>query len=233
MRLAIAFFGILYGKGGKTGCDRDFRHCWPNIERMVVQPYRDAGHDVKLFFSSYPFEDKAIEQEFYDMVKPDKIVFSQLAGSDAFTSKTALFQTFMNDSSVDTIIYTRADMHWNKKFIDTNINYDRFNFLFKERDWWQSHMYACDNLYIFPQHMSEATLRAMLDDHASPAKSIHKHELPRFLMRYINPDQINFMSKEHQYSDMNNFYTLCRNELRPECRGEFMHPDVAERFGYE
>lgn len=233
MRIAIAFFGILHGKGGKTGCERDFRHCWPNIEEMVVKPYRDLGHDVKLYFSSYPFENEQIEKEFRDMVKPDKIVYSKLEGSNAFTSKVALFQTFMDDISVDYIIYTRVDMHWMKPFIHTKIDYDRFNFLFKEKGWWESHMYACDNLYVFPRYMSRIVLQSMLEDHASPAQSIHKHELPRFLMRHINPDQINFMTEEHQLSDMNNFYTLCRNELRPECRGEFMHPDVAERFGYK
>jgi hypothetical protein len=233
MRIAIAFFGILYGKGGKTGCDRDFRHCWSNINDMVVQPYRDLGHSVKLYFSSYPFEDKDVEKEFFDLVEPDDIVYSELKNSNAFTSKAALFKTFINDTSVDTIIYTRVDMHWNKKFIDTNIDYDKFNFLFREKDWWESHMYACDNLYIFPQHMSEVTLRSMLEDHASPAMSIHKHELPRYLTKYIGYNQINFMTEEHQYSDMNDLYTLCRNELRPECRGKYMHKEVAERFGYE
>lgn len=233
MKIAFCFFGILYGKGGKTGCERDFRHCWPNIERMIVDPYRKLGHDVKLYFSSYPIEDASAEKDFYKLVKPDKIIFSQLEGSNAFTSKKRLFETFIDDTSIDTVIYTRSDIHWNQQFIDTNIDYKKFNFLFREKDWWNSHMFACDNLYIFPQNMSKVFYQAMLDDHSSPAQSIHKHELPRFLSKYIDLDKLNFMTEENQYSDMNTFYTLCRNELRVECRGKYMNSEVADKFGYK
>lgn len=233
MKIAFCFFGILYGKGGKTGCERDFRHCWPNIKKMIVDPYKELGIDTRLYFSSYPIEDKVAEEEFYDLVRPDKIVLSKLEKSNAFTSKEKLFETFIDDDFADTIIYTRSDIHWNQKFLRTKIDYKKFNFLFKEKNWWDSHMYACDNLYIFPQNMSKAFYQAMLDDHYSPAQSIHKHELPRFISKYIGIENINFMTEDHQYSDMNTFYTLCRNELRDECRGIYMNAEVAEKFNYK
>jgi hypothetical protein len=233
MKIAFCFFGILYGKGGKTGCERDFRHCWPNIKRMIVDPYKQLGFDIKLYFSSYPIEDAKAEKDFYEQVNPDKVVFSKLENSNAFTSKEKLFETFLDDDTIETVIYTRSDVHWNQKIINTNIDYKKFNFLFRERDWWYSQMFACDNLYIFPQSMSKSFHMAMLEEHASPARHVHKHDLPRFLSKYIGIDSINFMTEEHQYSDMNTLYTLCRNELRPECRGVYMNDEVAERFNYK
>ena len=51
MRIGIAFYGIVDGErpghnGGAAGSDRDVRHCWPDLEKMLIKPLIDKGHAV-------------------------------------------------------------------------------------------------------------------------------------------------------------------------------------------
>jgi hypothetical protein len=43
MKLGFSFFGIIYGAGGRTGSDRDFRHCWPDLKRDLIDPFVNLG----------------------------------------------------------------------------------------------------------------------------------------------------------------------------------------------
>ena len=48
MKIAIGFFGILYGHTNKQ---YDIRHCWPNLYKMIVEPLKE--HNVEILLSTY------------------------------------------------------------------------------------------------------------------------------------------------------------------------------------
>jgi len=229
MKIGFVFFGIIYGPGGKTGSDRDFRHCWPNLKRMVIDPFVKRGHEARIYFSGYPFTDKEIEKQFYEMVKPDGVVFSKFENSNALVTKTSAFGAFMNTDN-DVIIFTRSDIHYSKIIAEMNIDFHKFNFFFKEASgWWKHQRFTNDNLYIFPNSLSPKVFAALMDmKERSP--NIHTHELLVYLEKYLSMDDIHVILDEENLSDMNKYYTLCRSELRKECRGEYMHEEVRARF---
>jgi hypothetical protein len=232
MKIAFGFYGILYGLGGRTGSARDFRHCWPNINRMLVQPFVDQGHEVKTYFSSYKFTDEEIEKEFYELVNPDAVLLNDIEGSDPFTAKYALFDLLDNDES-DVIIFTRSDVHWSKVIANQDIDFSKFNFLFPEKEWWQTQFkFTCDNFYVWPSKMTPIVRKAMYETYGFPRGKplVDTHALMVKLEQYISSDDIHLISKEEELSDVNTFYTCCRSGLPDR---ECMHEEVRDRYEKE
>ena len=237
MKIGFVFYGITYGPGGRTGSDRDFRHCWPNIVEMLLDPFWDLGFEREIYFSTYPFTDKGIEKEFYDLVKPRKVVFSEMEGSDPFTTKGNCFGAFENDADLDLVCISRSDVHYSRKIADsiTVDCLDKFNFLFPEGDgWWQRAHFTCDNFYLFPFKMTPVVKEAIHDTYAWPRGKplVDTHALMDKLAEYMPTNRMNILSKTEEISDVNSFYTCCRSGLPEDGRGGHIHPEVKERFNY-
>jgi hypothetical protein len=232
MRLGFSFFGIIHGAGGRTGSDRDFRHCWPGLKRDLIDPFIDLGHTAKIYFSGYPIHDTSIEKEFYDLVKPDRVNYSHFANSDPFTAKFAAFNNFMDDD-IDVVIFTRSDIHFSRIMADEDIDFFKFNFLFPELGWWETHHFTCDNFYVVPKYYFKAFRDAMEETYAWPRGKpyVDTHGLWLKLCRYIPTENFHFISKVPEISDINSFYTCCRSGLpEGEDRMKHLHSDVKERF---
>jgi len=234
MNIGVLFYGILMGGGGRTGSERDYRHCWPNIEEMLITPFIDQGHKVAKFVSTYDrFNKKEDRDEFVNIVNPTKVVFSTFEGSDPFTAKGSSFEALYNVPELDVIIMSRLDVHWTKKLADENIDWFKFNFLFREKGWWESNKFACDNLYIWPHIITSWVKQAMHETYTFPRGKplVDTHALPIKLGQYVPENMMHFISEEHFISDMNPYYTCCRNGLpEHEDRFKYLHPEVKERF---
>ena len=151
------------------------------------------------------------------------------------TSKGSSFVNFIHDESVDVIVFCRNDLHFSKIIANENIDFSKFNFLFKEKGWWENYKFACDNFYIFPQKMSTIVMKAMYDTYAWPRGKplVDTHGLYLRLNQYIPENYMHFISDVHEISDVNSYYTCCRSGLPEDGRGGFIHPEVKERFGYK
>jgi hypothetical protein len=234
VRIGFSFFGSIYGKAGKSN-QKDYRHCWPNLKKMLIDPYVDKGHEAVIMFSTYRLEDKAMEDEFYETTKVNKVAYSEYEGSTAFRTKHAAFANFEDDDSLDIIIFTRSDLHFRKIMINENIKYDKINFLFPEKGWFDEHAFTCDNFYVFPQRASKTMRYAMEDTFRWPRPAtVDTHALVRKLDNYLDRSNFHLISREPEISDVNSFYTCCREGLpaMSEERMKHCHPEVAEKFGY-
>lgn len=232
MKIAFCFYGILYGMGGRTGSARNFSHCWPNIKSMLVDPFIAQGHEVSLYFSSYQITDANQYAEFKTIVNPKDVFYSNFENSDAFTAKYASFE-ILNNLKDDIIILTRSDVHWSKKIAEENINLKKFNFLFPEKEWWNTeHQFTCDNFYIWPSQMTKNVEKAMKETYAFPRGKpfVDTHALMFNLKKYISKKRIHMISDVEELSDVNSFYTCCRSGL-PE--RDCMHIEVKERYQQE
>ena len=232
MKIGFTFFGMLYGFGGRTGSARDFNHCWPNIKRELIDPFVEQGHEAKIFVSSYEFHDESVEEEFFDLVKPDAVYFDKFEGSDPFTSKINAFNLIQEQKDLDAIVFTRSDAHFSKKIAHENIDLYKFNFLFPELGHWNTeYKFTCDNFYIWPHLLTQRVRIAMEKTYAWPRGKpfVDTHGLYVKLLEdgKISDDFIHIISKEEELSDVNSFYTCCRSGLP---RRECLHPEVAERY---
>lgn len=229
MKVGFSFYGIIYGPGGRTGSDRDFRHCWPNQKRTLIDPLLEQGHEANIYFSGYPINDGEIEKQFYDLVKPTKVLYNEFVGSTPFTCRKSAYNNFIDDE-LDVIVFTRSDIHFHHKITDLNVDYDKFNFLFYENCNHQN--FTTDNFYVWPHRMTKMVQKAFYDTHKRFTNNDDTHGLMNELLKYIDPSEINVISPDiKQFSDVNSFYSLCRTGLpTPEERGCDIHPEVQERF---
>lgn len=232
MKLGFSFFGIIQGAGGRTGSDRDYRHCWPSLKRDLVDPFVAQGHTAKIYFSGYSFPTQADENKFLEVVKPDKVNYSHFANSDPFTAKFGAFNNFV-DEDLDAVIFTRSDIHFSRIMANEDIDFSKINFLFPEKGWWEDYRFTCDNFYVIPKPYIKDMRRAMEDTYAWPRGKpyVDTHALWNKLVQYVPESEFRFISNEPEISDVNSFYTCCRSGL-PEDEERFKHThiDVLKRF---
>lgn len=67
------------------------------------------------------------------------------------------------ESDADFQILLRSEIHYNKIIKDENINYEKFNFLFPELGWWESHKFATDNFYTWSSLWNEKVILGVKD----------------------------------------------------------------------
>lgn len=229
MKIGVFLFGISYNTN-RHGNQVDFRHCWSNIEDMLIIPFKEQGHDVKVFTCTYIFQDKEIEKEFFKMIHPDKSLFLTYKGSDKTTCKENLFRLIQDRDDIDLVIFTRFDIHFKKKIVFDNINLSKFNFLFREDNvhCWNQHKYTTDNFYIWPYIMTDI-VKVSLIESFNYNDYRDSHALYRYLINRISEEDIHFVSDTFELSDTNSFYTLCIPDMIREKRTG-IHPDVLQRF---
>lgn len=234
MKIGFCFYGMLYGFGGRTGSARDFQHCWPNIKRELIDPFIEQGHEAKIYVSSYEFYDESVEEEFFELVKPDAVYFEKFEGSDAFTTKINAFK-LLGEQDLDAVILTRSDVHFSKKMAHENIDLTKFNFLFPEKDFWQTeYKFTCDNFYIWPHILTARVEMAMEKTYAWPRGKpfVDTHGLYVKLCEDAKVDEsfIHIISAKEELSDVNSFYTCCRSGLP---QRECVHDEVRDRYNKE
>lgn len=232
MKIGFVFYGIAHGGGSKS--EKDFRHCWPGLKRDLIDPFIAKGHDAKVFVSTYDFKDKDIEKQFYDVVKPDAVHFSNFEGSDPFTCKGAVFTAFEKKDfyleDLDFVILTRLDLHFSKIMANENIDYTKFNFLYPELGghWWEMLRFTTDNFYAWPRHMTWQVRDAMFGTYRRlRPESPDTHPLIHKLIFTAGKDSYHFISDTPESSDVSSYYTLCREAIPV---NRFMHPEVVKRF---
>lgn len=218
MKIAISFSGQLYGaspnRGGKI-IPKDFRHTWPSIQLNLIEPFRQQGHEVELYFSCYPFDNQTICDEFYSLVKPNKVIFNDFSNSDAYTCRFSAFDNLRDN--IDFVIFTRPDIFINRKLANENINVDKFNFLFPEgrgEIWWNTLRFTNDVIYMWPHRLTPIVERSIKGCYRWPIqRHTDMHGLWLKLIQYIPETELHFISRFPEPSDVNSFYTVNRNDI--------------------
>lgn len=227
MKIGFSLFGIIYGDGGHHNDQKDIKHCWQNIKSMLIDPFKERGFDTEVFLSTYPVQDSQKFDEIINLVQPKKVIFSEFVNSNSFTTKIAALNAFDDNDNLDVVVVTRSDLHFSKKIADENIDFKKFNFLFKERGNWQPRQFTTDNFYLFPYSMNESVKQALNKTYGSFYHTTHA--LYNFLLKEISFSDVRFISNEiEEMSDINSYYTVCRKNL--DSNNNLMHPDVRTRF---
>jgi hypothetical protein len=220
MHIGFVFWGVAYGIPDPSKGLKDFRHCWPYHQEMLIEPFLTQGHRVSTYVSTYPLNCAETEKQLHEFIKPVRVCYSEYQGSDPFTCKGAAFNSFENDD-LDFIILTRMDLHFYKKLALENIDYNKFNFLYPEGGrgesfWWEILRFTTDNVYLWPHRLTQQVKYALLDTYRSlrPDKT-DTHPLIHKLLLNIGPDQIHFLSNTPEPSDQSSYYTLCPRRWEP------------------
>ena len=226
-KIGFLFYGILRDnyQGRNRLQDKDFAHCWPNIYRNIVEPYTKEN-DCNVYISSYNTTQN-VHDEMLALINPKKFLYVPKENSTPFTSKINALDLLIGED-LDFIVHTRLDLHFNYPLINNNIDYNKFNFLFKEKNHWNL-KYTCDNLYMWPHHMTNVVEDSMRKTYRTIRPYTHcTHGLMIKLSEQLNQNDIHIISDKHELSTVNSFYTICKRELGSQTQG--IHPEVIEKF---
>lgn len=209
MKIGIALTGISYGVG-TTHRFRDFRETSANFFDTIYNPLAE-NHQVSVYTTTYPNEH---QDELLATYKPVKHQFISLEGSH-------MVSTFMHGlclvegEDLDVLICTRFDLWWKKKITDLPINYEKFNFLFKERTNWDKNKFVTDNLYVLPfrffYDFAEA-VQNLAKENLFP-NHVFMHHIYQYVLAEVGEQNVQFISPVPEDSHNNQFYDLKRIEV--------------------
>jgi len=184
---------------------RSYEHCYDNFVTELLEPL-SKKFDIVTNLTTYHSD------KFCDIVekyKPTSFQFLPLKGSHQV--KTFIKSIDQLDNlNIDYVLYTRFDIIFQPgELKKLNINLNSFNFLCKEKGYWDSHHFVNDCLYFMPYKMLPDFKQACLSLICNPPRPglMDMHGLYNTISHRV---KINFMVDEHHLSSGNNIYSLKR-----------------------
>jgi len=226
MKVSLIVCGISYGG------IRDFRHCFPNIKRNIIDPLKEIS-ELSVYITTYNHE--LLKDMIDSYGAKECFIFENINDSNNLRTK---LQSLKNIELIeeDFVVHIRPDTHFHKPITELNIDYNKFNFIAKEgHGEWELSGAIDDNFYCFPGKYKGALMQALIDarDYNQPHQNTH-FIYPQ-LLQYIPEDQFHFI-EEKSYdcvSYCNKVYTICKPNLTSVSflNRENIHQEVIDRWG--
>ena len=208
MKIGISLTGVSYSTTGKQ---RDFRKTCDNFYDTLYNPLA-ASHTVSIYTTTYPHELQDKPLETYRPTKSQFIPFEGSHPRSTFMHGLCLVE----EEALDILICTRFDIHFHQKITDLNIDYEKFNFLFKEKVTRDSNKFVSDNLFILPfkylYNLANAVEKLQSDGLYQPHTFMH--HIYDYVVAELGEKNIHFIAGDEQgFSHDNRFYKLVRTEV--------------------
>jgi hypothetical protein len=184
-----------------------YKPVYQNLFKNVINQLRKSNQ-VDFFLQTYQTNESSELEKIYNPIYSEYRILEE--------PKWVAFNTYIDsiqklkEFDYDFYIVTRFDLDIR---IPLNINFEKFNFLFKELDWWDSDECTTDTFYAFPKWMLDGFIRACIecrDNHGSPGYVGLFHKLHYELKKYINSDNYHFIDDDKQTIQISKKYTLSR-----------------------
>lgn len=210
MKIGLLFTGISYGyynsNDGRTNIEylRDYNHCFPNILKNIIEPLKNM-HDVKIYLMSYN-SDKI--NDILDKYLPTLYTFTDMEHSHQILTYIKSLEQIRNQD-LDFVISTRFDIHFNKPITDLNIDYSKFNSLFKEKGYWEIYKFTTDNLFAFKYDMLEDFISALHIVYKMRRAQTDLHPAFYEVQKKIGSSNTHIISEIDELSHVNSIYSIC------------------------
>ena len=206
MKIGVSLVGISYDHG------RDFQHCYQSIKENLIDPYAE-DNDVSTYITTYNHE---LIDTLLDLYKPTHSRIYDYNYYGQVPSHIGALE-MLKSEDLDIIIVTRFDIHFNQVMKHINVDYTKFNALFREQTHgqWAELEFVTDNYFVFPHHMIDDYIAALRSCQSNPPRS-HCQDLHGVFLRMqniIGIDKMHIVSPILENSHLNNsFYYVCRPE---------------------
>lgn len=157
-KVALLLFGISYLKDFLHWSDKyvtiDFRVSVDNYKTYIYEYFYNLGYEIDTFIATNNIDDDNIKNELINTYKPKKYKFIENHDSKLISRnikiktviKCCLEYCKENNCNYDHCLITRFDLHFMKKFNESNIHLDKINIV----SILEHHALICDNFYLFP-----------------------------------------------------------------------------------
>lgn len=206
MKILVNLVGLSHHNVG-NGL-HSYKPVYKSLFDNVINPLKETNV-VDLFLKTYETEEKQNIESIYNPIYSEYVPLRE--------PKSAAFDTYISSIQklkqfdYDFYIVTRFDLWFG---VPLNFNFNKFNFLFKEKSWWESHNLTTDTFYAFPNHMLDSFISACIEcknKSAEPGYLGLFHKLYTELNRYIDSNEMFFIDEEHTNVQISNKYKLSRN----------------------
>ena len=202
MKIALNLIGI-----SSQLRNRDWNRTKLGIKEKAIDCWAEQGHEVKTYLVSNIVEDKMV-----DFYKPTKFQTAYAFYKEKYI--IALEQ--LKDQDIDFIICTRFDIVFFNKLSTWNIDFNKFNFLFREiNHFYDGRKWTCDNFYAFPKCYLEEFKQSINNPNNDMFKGMLHDQIYLNLEKLIGENNIHFIQEEEGYSGYNNLYILDRFLNKP------------------
>jgi len=202
LKIGLNIVGITHNNNLNTYWNKS------NIKETVIN-ILNKKYEVKTYLTTYFFNDNT--QELINHYSPKNVNILNWENSDQRLTYIESLKTLLNED-LDIIISTRFDIFFNQTFDTLNIDFSKFNFLFKEYGWWNNYKFTTDNLYIFPKKYLKDVIQSIEELYKNPPREccVDMHGMYNVISPKIKESNIHFVSEEHMLSTENKFYKLTR-----------------------
>lgn len=228
MKIGLLMAGISYGYKS----DRDFRHCFPNIKKNIIEPLEEK-HDVEVYITTYEHEHM---ERLGVLFNPKDIKVIPYESNTQLTTRRECF--LQSDlEHLDFFILTRFDLHFNTNINACNLDYEKFNIVSREGNgFWQQENFIGDVFFAWPRSLHNG-VRKTFEDLILLSKSgdwrhegKHNHNFYTVLKPNLGPENIHFMYNNFQLSS-HEFASICTEDCSKRLRGQyFVNEEVLSRF---
>lgn len=205
MKILINLVGLSHHDVG-NGL-HSYKPVYNNLFNNLVNPLREKNQ-VDFLLQTYETNESVNLENIYKPIHSEyrEIKESKSAAYDTYISSIEKLNKF----DYDFYIITRFDLDIR---IPLDINFEKFNFLFKELDWWDNHNCTTDTFYAFPQEMLNGFVSACKDVRKKDGQPGYLglfHALYKDLQNYINSNNYHYIDNEKQTIQISKKYTLSR-----------------------
>jgi hypothetical protein len=200
MKIGINLVGIYNGER-----HRSFVKTKDSILEKVIKCW--DKNTVSVYLTTYSADQDLELVQFYN---PKKYQFIQYQGSNRNETYRKSLQ-LLEGEDLDFIITTRFDIDFYQKISSLKIDFNKFNFLFREgKTEWEEEKLVCDNIFLLPFKYKEILIDSLTESYQDNHLYLHKTYF--YVLPKIGEENIHFISDVNQYSHNNKFYNLIRHD---------------------
>jgi hypothetical protein len=195
-------------RGITTGNTQRQRKDWTvtrdNVKEYLIDP---IGQSCTVYITTYGNNDLKEVQDFYN---PKKLNSLDFEGSNQLdTMIKALIN--IEQEELDFIIVIRFDTEYLQKIDTFEFDFDKFNFLFKEKHVWDNQKFVSDNFFAFPKKHLQSFIAALKDEQSKPSRGFNDlHNSYNRLKDIIGEESIHFVFDGEYFSDVNPYFIIKR-----------------------
>lgn len=204
--LSISLVGISHLiHSDRWPVNRSYEQCSENFFKEIVTPLRKK-FNIQFNLTTYT---SSHNSNIIDTYQPTSFQFLPLKNSHQIKTFIKSIDQ-LDDINIDYVLFTRFDIFFNPDKLKTlNFDLQKFNFLCREKGYWESHEFVNDCFYFLPATML-ITLKhsciELLNDPPRPGLM----DMHGLYSKLKNTVSVNFLTQEHHLSSGNDIYQLKR-----------------------
>ena len=222
MKIGINLVGVSYNDG-IIGRYRNYEDAIDGFTTNVINPLKEAGHEISYYLFTY---DSPKKNEIIETYNPKKYTFldpnyNKFGGGDLIQNQMKIISlSYINslnellEEDLDLVISTRFDINFFKNpFKEYPYDFNKCNFLWREPAF--THLpIVNDTFIVFPHSMLKNLIYAILEMETNPpfGVNIAMHNLYLPMINQVGENNVQWVCDDFVNAIDNNLYKLMRHE---------------------